>query len=225
MDKEDFVMCVKETTASKESSSKSSKAPVVVKNLKTDLAMGLAGFGKTGEAEAVALEKAGYSGAAVKDYQERTAVTRERMAPKVGHATDDDDANWRKKAKTTSTATTDTTTTTTGTDTTTGTTGTTTTEREKDIGTGSGAAGTTSVTAASIYTRDPEEAISDQERLAQAELRRQREARAISKASRLRTKLESRQKIGPQGRRGGRGRRSLMTGSRGGIGYYSRFKS
>ena len=216
-------MCVKETTASKESSSKDSKAPVVVKNLKTDLAMGLAGFGKTGEAEAIALEKAGYSGAAVKDYQERSAVTKEKMTKAKGHPTDDDDANWRKKAKTAATDTTSTTTT--STDTTADTTGTATTERDKDIGTGSGAAGATSVTAASIYTRDPEEAISDQERLAQAELRRQREARAISKASRLRTKLESRQKVGPQGRRGGRGRRSLMTGSRGGIGYYSRFKS
>ena len=66
--------------------------------------------------------------------------------------------------------------------------------------------------------------MSDQEKLAQAELRRQRQQRAIGKAERLRTRLESAQKFGPQGRRGGRGRRSLMTGSRGGIGYYSRFK-
>ena len=36
----------------------------------------------------------------------------------------------------------------------------------------------TSVTAESIYTRDPEEAISDQEKLAAEELRRQRIKRA-----------------------------------------------
>ncbi len=216
-------MCVKETTASKESSSKDSKLPVVIKNLKTDITMGSKVIGQSFEQSEKTLKEAGYSDAAIKDYTDRTKETIERNKPKQGHPTDDDDANWRKKAKTTATDTTSTTTTT-GTDTTTDTTDTTTTERDRDIGGGSGAAGTTSVTAASIYTRDPEEAISDQERLAQAELRRQREARAISKASRLRTKLESRQKVGPQGRRGGRGRRSLMTGSRGGIGYYSRFK-
>jgi len=223
MDKEDFVMCVKETTASKESSSKDSKLPVVIKNLKTDITMGARTIGQSFEKSEKTLKEAGYSDAAIKDYIDRTKETIERNKPKEGHPTDDDDANWRKKAKTTATDTTSTTTT--STDTTTDTTGTGTTERDKDIGTGSNAAGATSVTAESIYTRDPEEAISDQERLAQAELRRQREARAISKASRLRTKLESRQKVGPQGRRGGRGRRSLMTGSRGGIGYYSRFKS
>jgi hypothetical protein len=95
-----------------------------------------------------------------------------------------------------------------------------TTEREKDIS----GAGTTSVTAESIYQKSPEEALSEQERLAQQELLRQRQERAIGKASRLRTRLESFQRFGPEGRRGGRGRQSLMTGSRGGIGYYSRFK-
>jgi hypothetical protein len=95
-----------------------------------------------------------------------------------------------------------------------------TTERERDIS----GAGTTSVTAESIYKKSPEEALSEQERLAQQELLRQRQERAIGKADRLRTRLESFQKFGPEGRRGGRGRQSLMTGSRGGIGYYSRFK-
>lgn len=212
-------MCVKETTASKESNSKDSKLPVVVKNLKTDITMGAKVIGQSFEQSEKTLKEAGYSDAAVKDYIDRTKATVERNKPKEGHPTDDDDANWRKKAKTTAADTTTTETTTgTGTTATTTTTG---TEINNDIS----GAGSTSVTAESIYTRDPEEAISDQERLAQAELRRQREARAISKASRLRTKLESRQKVGPQGRRGGRGRRSLMTGSRGGIGYYSRFKS
>lgn len=216
-------MCVKETTASKESNSKDSKLPVLAKNLKTDISMGVKVIGQSFEESEKTLKEAGYSDAAVKDYIDRTKATVERNKNKKTHPTDGDDDN--KEVKKTVAVDTTTTETTTGTDTTTDTTGTETTERDEDIGTGSNAAGTTSVTAASIYTRDPEKAISDQERLAQAELRRQREARAISKASRLRTKLESRQRIGPQGRRGGRGRRSLMTGSRGGIGYYSRFKS
>jgi hypothetical protein len=216
MDKEDFVMCVKETTASKESSSKDSKLPVVVKNIKTDVTMGLKTIGKSFDDAEKILKDDGYSDAAVKDYIDRTKETIEREKKKKTHATDGDDDN--KEVKKTAIVDTGTTT---STDTgTTSTTTTTDTEISKDI---SGAGGT-SVTAASIYTRDPEEAISDQERLAQAELRRQREARAVSKASRLRTKLEGTQKFGPQGRRGGRGRRSLMTGSRGGIGYYSRFK-
>ena len=204
-------MCGKETTASKESSSKDSKAPTVVKNISTDVKMGLSTFGLSGKAQADKLKSQGYSEAAIKDYQDRTARSKQRAAEMEKRGGGDD-----KPAKvvttTTDTDDTDTTTTTTTTNTT--------TERETDIG----GAGTTSVTAESIYTRDPEEAMSDQEKLAQAELRRQRQQRAIGKAERLRTRLESAQKFGPQGRRGGRGRRSLMTGSRGGIGYYSRFK-
>jgi len=204
-------MCGKETTASKESSSKDSKAPTVVKNISTDVKMGLSTFGLSGKAQADKLKSQGYSEAAIKDYQDRTARSKQRAAEMEKRGGGDD-----KPAKvvttTTDTDDTDTTETTTTTNTT--------TERETDIG----GAGTTSVTAESIYTRDPEEAMSDQEKLAQAELRRQRQQRAIGKAERLRTRLESAQKFGPQGRRGGRGRRSLMTGSRGGIGYYSRFK-
>lgn len=103
--------------------------------------------------------------------------------------------------------------------------------------------GTTSVTPQSIYTRDPEEAISDQERLAQEELKRQRIKRAREKQSLLRRRLERRQDLGAgrrvlsgtekelnvqtrqagSGTRSGTGRRSLITGSTGGIGYYSRF--
>ena len=103
--------------------------------------------------------------------------------------------------------------------------------------------GATSVTPESIYTRDPEEAISDQERLAQEELKRQRIKRAREKQSLLRRRLERRQDLGAgrrvlsgterelnvqtrqagSGTRSGTGRRSLITGSTGGIGYYSRF--
>lgn len=205
-------MCGKQTTASKESSSKDSKAPTIVKNISTDVKMGLSTFGLTGKAQADKLKSQGYSDAAIKDYQTRTAASKKRLAEQPSGGGDDKPA----KVVTTTTDTDDTDTTTTTTTTSTDTT----TERETDIG----GAGTTSVTAESIYTRDPEEAMSDQERLAAAELRRQRQQRAIGKAERLRTRLESAQKFGPQGRRGGRGRRSLMTGSRGGIGYYSRFK-
>lgn len=203
-------MCGKETTASKESSSKDSKAPTVVKNISTDVKMGLSTFGLSGKAQADKLKSQGYSDAAIKDYQARTARSKERLAEMEKRGGGDDNA---MKVTTTTTDTDDT-------DTTDTTTTTTTTERDTDIS----GAGTTSVTAESIYTRDPEEAMSDQEKLAAAELRRQRQQRAIGKAERLRTRLESAQKFGPQGRRGGRGRRSLMTGSRGGIGYYSRFK-
>ena len=106
-----------------------------------------------------------------------------------------------------------------------------------------GTIGGTSVTAESIYTRDPEDAISDQERLAAEELRRQRIKRAREKQSLLRRRIERTAEVGSgrrvlsgterelnvqsrqagSGRRGGAGRRSLITGSTGGIGYYSRF--
>jgi hypothetical protein len=106
-----------------------------------------------------------------------------------------------------------------------------------------GTVGETTVTAQSIYQRDPEEAISDQERLAQEELRRQRIKRARAKQSLLRRRLERSREVGSgrrvlsgterelniqtrqagTGRRRGAGRRSLITGSTGGIGYYSRF--
>ncbi len=106
-----------------------------------------------------------------------------------------------------------------------------------------GLVGETAVTAPSIYQATPEEAISEQERLAQAELRRQRIKRARSKQSLLRRRLERSREVGSgrrvlsgtekelniqsrqagTGRRKGAGRRSLITGSTGGIGYYSRF--
>ena len=136
----------------------------------------------------------------------------------------------------------DTTTTTTGGDDTTTTTTTTTGGNDTTTAEG-GTIGGTSVTAESIYTRDPEDAISDQEKLAAEELRRQRIKRAREKQSLLRRRIERTAEVGSgkrvlsgterelnvqsrqagSGRRGGAGRRSLITGSTGGIGYYSRF--
>mgnify|MGYP001330693467 CR=1 FL=1 len=157
-------------------------------------------------------------------------------------------ARRKKKAKQAAlrnqTTTPTTTTTTTETTTTPTTTETTTLAPANDtVTTSGGTIGGTSVTPESIYTRDPEEAISDQEKLAQEELRRQRIKRARTKQSLLRKRLERTQEVGSgrrvlsgserelnvqtrqagAGRRSGTGRRSLITGSTGGIGYYSRF--
>jgi len=117
-------------------------------------------------------------------------------------------------------------------------------ESVADVTTSSGSRiGTTSVTPKSIYQKPVEEAVSEQERLAQEELRRQRIKRARTKQSLLRRRLERSQDLGAgrrvlsgteqelnvqtrqagTGRRRGAGRRSLITGSTGGIGYYSRF--
>lgn len=117
-------------------------------------------------------------------------------------------------------------------------------ESVADVTTSSGSRiGTTSVTPKSIYEKPVEEAVSEQERLAQEELKRQRIKRARAKQSLLRRRLERSQDLGAgrrvlsgteqelnvqtrqagTGRRRGTGRRSLITGSTGGIGYYSRF--
>ena len=146
----------------------------------------------------------------------------------------------KKKGGSSSTTSTDTDTSTSTNTTTT----TTTTNTDTDTNTFEGGnIGGTSVTAESIYTRDPEDAISDQERLAAEELRRQRIKRAREKQSLLRRRIERTAEVGSgrrvlsgterelnvqsrqagSGRRGGAGRRSLITGSTGGIGYYSRF--
>lgn len=157
-----------------------------------------------------------------------------------------EDMKGRRKKKGGSSSTTsgdDTTTTTTGGSDTTTTTTTTTTGGNDTTTAEGGNIGGTSVTAESIYTRDPEDAISDQERLAAEELRRQRIKRAREKQSLLRRRIERTAEVGSgrrvlsgterelnvqsrqagSGRRGGAGRRSLITGSTGGIGYYSRF--
>ena len=153
------------------------------------------------------------------------------------------DMKARRKKKSGSSSTSTNTNTSTSTDTTTTTT-TTNTDTDTDTKTFEGGnIGGTSVTAESIYTRDPEDAISDQERLAAEELRRQRIKRAREKQSLLRRRIERTAEVGSgrrvlsgterelnvqsrqagSGRRGGAGRRSLITGSTGGIGYYSRF--
>ena len=119
----------------------------------------------------------------------------------------------------------------------------TTTTTTTPVGTIGTSVGDTSVTPESIYTQDPEEAMEAQELLAQDELRRQRIKRARAKQSLLRRRIERDREVGSgrrvlsgterelnvqtrqagTGRRGGTGRRSLITGSTGGIGYYSRF--
>ncbi len=149
----------------------------------------------------------------------------------------------KKKGGSSSSTSGDNTTTTGGDDTTTTTTTTTTTGGNDTTTAEGGNIGGTSVTAESIYTRDPEDAISDQEKLAAEELRRQRIRRAREKQSLLRRRIERTAEVGSgrrvlsgteqelnvqsrqagSGRRGGAGRRSLITGSTGGIGYYSRF--
>ena len=106
--------------------------------------------------------------------------------------------------------------------------------------------GSTSVTAANVV-KEPDEATKEQERLAQEELRQKRIERARSKQSLLRKRLERTQEYGSgkkvltgkerdlgmmasssmiapaTGKRRGAGRRSLLTGSTGGIGFYSRY--
>ncbi len=157
----------------------------------------------------------------------------------------EDMKNRRKnKGGSSSTATSTSTSTDTNTSTNTTTTNTDTNQTTSDVTTSEGGTiGGTSVTAESIYTRDPEDAISDQEKLAAEELRRQRIKRAREKQSLLRRRIERTAEVGSgkrvlsgteqelnvqsrqagSGRRGGAGRRSLITGSTGGIGYYSRF--
>lgn len=107
--------------------------------------------------------------------------------------------------------------------------------------------GITSVVYKTIAEREPTEAIQFQEQIAREELRRARVDRAIQKRSLMRRRLEVATQVGAgriirsgeeidldvgeptapitraTGLRGGRGRGSLITGSRGGIGFYSRF--
>ena len=181
-------MCGKEkqTKSAGRGSGRGKTATQTVKSaassIATDIKMGLSTFGQTGEKQAQTLRDQGYSEKAIKSFQERTAATKARNAASSNN--DNDDRPAKVVTTTTDTDDTDTTTTTTTTDTT--------TERETDIG----GAGTTSVTAESIYTRDPEEAMSDQEKLAQAELRRQRQQRAIGKAERLELDQKARRSLG-----------------------------
>lgn len=107
--------------------------------------------------------------------------------------------------------------------------------------------GITSVVYKTIVEREPSEAVKLQEQIAREELRRARVDRAIQKRSLMRRRIEASAQVGAgrivrsgqeveldigeptaaiaraAGMRGGRGRGSLITGSRGGIGFYSRF--
>tara|TARA_R100000329_G_scaffold125489_1_gene104040 strand:+ start:467 stop:1150 length:684 start_codon:yes stop_codon:yes gene_type:complete len=162
-------------------------------------------------------ERSEKSKKALKEHQERRRRDRRR-----GRKDDDDDIITNNTDTDTDTNTNTTTTTTT------------------IIGEG---VGDTSATPSSIYTQDPNKAMEAQELLAQDELRRQRIKRARAKQSLLRKRIERDREVGSgrrvlsgterelnvqtrqagTGRRGGTGRRSLITGSTGGIGYYSRF--
>lgn len=51
----------------------------VTGNIARDLTMGLSTFGQSGERQAQTLRERGYSDDVIKDYQDRTAATRERM--------------------------------------------------------------------------------------------------------------------------------------------------
>ena len=103
--------------------------------------------------------------------------------------------------------------------------------------------GSTSAT----YDKSPNDATAEQEKLAQEELRQKRVERARAKQSLLTKRLERVQEYGSgkkvltgkekdlgsmatssliapaTGKRSGAGRRSLLTGSTGGIGFYSRY--
>ena len=107
--------------------------------------------------------------------------------------------------------------------------------------------GITSVVYKTIVEREPSEAVKLQEQIAREELRRARVDRAIQKRSLMRRRIEASAQVGAgrivrsgqeveldlgepsaliaraTGLRAGRGRGSLITGSRGGIGFYSRF--
>jgi hypothetical protein len=107
--------------------------------------------------------------------------------------------------------------------------------------------GTSSVTYQTVVQQKPSEAAKKQEELASAELARARQERARQKQSLLRKRLERSAEYGSgkkvltgeerelrgmredarvteaTGKRRGTGRRSLIAGSRGGIGFYSRY--
>lgn len=107
--------------------------------------------------------------------------------------------------------------------------------------------GITSVTYQTVVQKEPSEALRLQEEVAREELRRQRVQKAIQKRTLMRRRLEGsaqfglgrivrspeevQLEIGPMdgrisqatGLRSGRGRGSLISGSRGGIGFYSRY--
>lgn len=107
--------------------------------------------------------------------------------------------------------------------------------------------GTSSVSYTTVVRQKPSEAAKKQEELASAELARARQERARQKQSLLRKRLERSAEYGSgkkvltgeerelrgmredarvtqaTGKRRGSGRRSLIAGSRGGIGFYSRY--
>jgi len=108
-----------------------------------------------------------------------------------------EDMKNRRKKKSGSSSTATSTSTNTNTSTNTTTTNTNTNQTTSDVTTSEGGdIGGTSVTAEDIYKRDPEDAISDQEKLAAEELRRQRIKRAREKQSLLRRRIERTAEVG-----------------------------
>jgi len=63
----------------------------VARGIRRDLSMGLSTFGQTGERQAETLREAGYSDEAIRDYQERTAASQERMRQSMMSQRDDGD--------------------------------------------------------------------------------------------------------------------------------------
>lgn len=172
----------------------------VVDGVTADLTMGLKTFGLSKEKQAEKLRELGYSEKAIISYQERTEATKKRMAEEAAAKSSDDGVGTAIIPTTAPTTPTGPTPTpapppTTG------------TEAETDID----GAGDTSLTPEDIMTQDPDTALSNQERLAARELRRQRQLRALSKAERLRSRIETQN----------RGRRSLIRGAFGGAGFRS----
>lgn len=65
----------------------------VTGNIARDLTMGLSTFGQSGEKQAETLRSKGYSDDVIKDYQERTAASQERMRQSMMRSNDDNDSS------------------------------------------------------------------------------------------------------------------------------------
>ena len=62
----------------------------VTGNIARDLTMGLSTFGQSKEKQAETLRSKGYSDDVIKDYQDRTAASQERMRQQMARNNDDD---------------------------------------------------------------------------------------------------------------------------------------
>ena len=64
----------------------------VTGNIARDLTMGLSTFGQSGERQAQTLRERGYSDDVIKEYQDRTAASQERMRQSMMSSNDDNDS-------------------------------------------------------------------------------------------------------------------------------------